>query len=98
MSDMEAERVVMELLHKDIICNGDEREILKNEDSRLRNQKLHSCLMKKCTIEALNTVCHIIMEVNSNPKMKALGKDMKRSLSEGLYMCIYACKIICIMC
>ena len=79
--------MTMELVHKDIITSGDESEILKNEDLRLQNQKLHSCLMNKCTKEALNTVCGVIMEVKGNPKMKAVGKDMKRSLSEGLYMC-----------
>ena len=94
---MDAKAVTMELVYKGIIGSGDESEILKIEDPSLRNQKLHSCLMNKCTKEALNTVCCIIMEVKGNPKMKALGKDMKRSLSEGLYMCIlYACNIICI--
>ena len=94
---MDAKAVIMELVHEDIISSGDESEILKNEDPRLQNQKLHSCLMNKCTKEALYAVCCIIMEVKGNPKMKALGKDMKRSLSEGLYMCIlYACNIICI--
>ena len=78
--------MIMELVHKGIISNGDESEIQKNEDPRLQNQKLHSCLMNKCTKEALNTVCCIIMEVKGNPKMNALGEDMKRSLSEGLYM------------
>ena len=49
MSDMEAERVVMELLHKDIICNGDEREILKNEDSRLLfDEKVHNRSLDYC--------------------------------------------------
>ena len=88
--------MIMELVHKGIISRGDESEILMNEDPRLRNQKLHSCLMNKCTKEALTTVCCIIIEVKGNPKMKALGEHMKRSLSEGLYMCIFACNIICI--
>ena len=88
---MEAKEVIVELVHKDIISSDDERAILRNDGQESHNQKLHKCLKSKCTKEALNTVCDIIMAAKGNKKMKALGEDMKRSLSEGTYVHVYIC-------
>ncbi len=60
---MEAEKVIEELLHKDIISRGDQRAITRAEDPTLQNQILHRCLKDKCTLEALRSVCGTIKAV-----------------------------------
>ena len=83
---MEAKKVVLELFRKDVISDGDVKEITSSEDRTLQNQTLHKILKEKCTDEALETVCDVIVAVKGNPKMKALGEAMKRALKAGMYM------------
>ena len=63
---MEAEKVIEELLHKDII-SSDQRTITRAEDPTLQNQVLHRCLKEKCTLNALRSVCVIMKAVKGNP-------------------------------
>ena len=57
-------------------------------DPTQQNQFLHLILKEKCTEDAFETVCDIIIAVKGNPKMKALGESMKRRLETGGYMCV----------
>ena len=77
---MDTNAIDMELLRWGIIDEGDQREIAMERNPKKKNQMLHACLMKKCTDDALKTVCDVIIGVAGNPKMKALGKDMMKRL------------------
>ena len=94
---MEAEKVVMELVHKDIISRGDLRTITRAEDPTQQNQILHLCLKDKSTVEALKSACAIIMAVRGHPKMVALGAAMWRRLETGtsVHAGVYACTCEC---
>ena len=86
---MDAEAVVGDLLHNNIIDEGDKRDITSARNPRLQNQELHLCLKRKCTPDALMTVCGIMTAVEGNPKMLALGEAIKRKLVTGIYVYIY---------
>ena len=88
IEEMDANAVVLELLHNNIIDRGDQRTIAANTNPTQQNQFLHLILKEKCTEEAFETVCDIITAVKGNPKMKSLGKSMKRKLETGGYMCV----------
>ena len=91
---MDAEAVVGDLLHNNIINEGDKREITSTRNPRLQNQELHLCLRRKCTPDALMTVCDIMTAVGGNPNMLALAETMKRRLETGV--CMHACVCACI--
>jgi len=91
---VDAEAVVGGLLHKDIIDEGDERDITSARNPTRQNEKLHLCLRRKCTLDALMTVCDIMAAVRGNPNMLALGEAMKRRLETG--MCVCACMYVCV--
>ena len=82
---MDANAIVMKLLHNDIIDEGDQREISVVHNPNEKNEILHLRLMKKCTNDALKTVCDVMIGVAGNPKMAALGADMKKRLEAGKY-------------
>ena len=82
---MDANAIVMKLLHNDIIDEGDQREISVVHNPNEKNEILHLRLMKKCTNEALKTVCDVMIGVAGNPKMAALGADMQKRLEAGKY-------------
>ena len=86
IEEVDANAVVLELLHNNIIDRGDERRITMTLDPTQQNQFLHLILKEKCTEGAFETVCDIITAVKGNPKMKALGESMKRRLETGEYM------------
>ena len=79
---VDANAIVHELVHQDIIMNGDSTTIMRNPDAGQQNQYLHACLLQKCDEEALKDVCEIIIAVKGNRRMRGLGKEMK-SLLEG---------------
>ena len=90
ISEMDANAVVLELLHQDIISNGDQERIAKTDDRMQRNTILHACLLRTCTNEALLRACGIFVSVRGNPKMSVLGEDMRRSLESGVWhACTY---------
>ena len=99
IEDMDANSVVMELLHEGIIHEGDRREISKVHNPQEQNAILHLYLKKKCTNIALKTVCDLVIRVDGNPKMTALGKAMKERLEAGKWcvcMCVCACIRTCV--
>ena len=101
IEEVDANAVVLELLHNKIIDRGDERRITMTLDPTQQNQFLHLILKEKCTEGAFETVCDIITAVKGNPKMKALGESMKRRLETGEYMygegdCVRGCMWLCL--
>ena len=80
---MDANAIVMKLLHNNIIDDGDQREISVLHNSNEKNEILHLRLMKKCSNDALKTVCDVMIGVAGNPKMAALGADMQKRLEAG---------------
>ena len=92
---MDAEAVVGDLLHNNIINEGAKRDITSTRDPRLQNQELHLCLKKRCTPDALMTVCDIMMAVGGNPNMLALGEAIKRKLVTGVCVCV--CVRVCVL-
>ena len=85
---MDASTVVMDLLHRGIIDEADQRVIAMEHNLNKRNQILHECLMKECTKDALKTVCDVMIAVPGNPRTAALGNDIRRRLKMGKWcMC-----------
>ena len=83
IADVDANTVVWELLHKNIIPRGIQKSISKTDEPKQQNEILHDCLQRSCTKVALIKVCDIIVAVNGNPKMRDLGEAMKRRLHTG---------------
>ena len=77
---MDANAVVWELSHKDIISRGVQERISKADEPKQRNEILHDWLQRTSTKEALMEACDIIVAVRGHPKMQDLGKAMKRRL------------------
>ena len=84
--EVDSDSIFMELLHRGIIDEGDQKEMFGVHDPKAKNEILHERL-KKCTNDALRTVCDVMIEVASNPKMAVLGNDMKQRLETGNGMC-----------
>ena len=82
IAEVDAKAVYMELANKGIIDVGDQQQISATYDPVQSNQILHFCLKNKCTEDALRTVCDVMIRVKGNPKMKALGEDIKRKLGK----------------
>ena len=83
ITDVDADAIIYELKHQNIITDGDLTRI-KNIDSMIqKNQHLHMCLKVKCTEEALLKVCGILIDYEGNAKMNALGQEMKQRLDNG---------------
>ena len=83
IADVDANTVVWELLHKDIIPRGVQERILKTDEPKQQNEILHDWLQRTCTKEALMEVCDIIVEVRGHPRMQELGEAIKRRLHIG---------------
>ena len=95
---MDSNAVVLDLLHHDIINRGDQRTITRIEDPTEQNKFLHLYLKEKCTEDSFHHVCDIISGVKGNPRMSALGTDMKRRLATGncVCICVSACVRACV--
>ena len=78
IADVDANTVVWELLHKNIIPRGVQERISRTDEPKQQNEILHNCLQRTCTKEALMEVCDIIVAVRGHPKMRELGEAMKR--------------------
>ena len=91
ISEMDTNAIDMELLHRGIIDDGDQSKIAIEQNPNRKNQLLHACLMKKCTDDALKTVCDLIIGVAGNPRMTALGKDMMKTLEASKWcVCLFS--------
>ena len=88
INEMDAEKVVFDLLEADIIDKGDQRIITEAKDTTQQNKILHRCLKEKCTLDSLRSVCAIIKAVKGNPKMATLGDKMMRRLDTETGMCL----------
>ena len=100
-NDVDAIAIVHELKEERIIADGDLETIKQRNDRLLQNEDLHDILVKKCTKEALMTVCAIMIRYQGNPKMNQLGENMKGEL-EGeccvfIHTCMhmYMCDLVC---
>ena len=91
IKEVDANGVVMELLHREIIPQGVRMTIYKTDSPRQQNEILHDRLFRTCTYTALKTVCEVIRNVVGNPKMTLLGKDMMMCLETGQWC--YACVV-----
>ena len=88
---MDANAVFLDLLHYNIIDTGDENRLATTSDQRQQNQFLHLRLKQKCTVEAFKTVCDLLIKVKGNPRMRALGEDMRQRLETGVCVCARVC-------
>ena len=94
IAEVDASTIVLELEHRGIISNGDQKTISRNEDGTQQSQLLHACLKKKCNAKALTDVCDIIATVKANPRMKSFGEHMKTEWEKGVlviswhYLCV----------
>ena len=88
IKDTASSAIMYELKYKDVIASGDVEMIERNTDVTQQNQYLHECLKKKCTKEALMEVCNVMIDVRGNPKMNALGEDMRRRLKGICHVCL----------
>ena len=95
---MDANAVALDLLDYNIIDSGDEKRLATTSNQRQQNQFLHLSLKQKCTVEAFKTVCDLLIKVKGNPRMRALGEDMRQRLETGVCVCMrawHACVRVC---
>ena len=81
---MDASTIVLELEHRGIISDGDQKTIRQEVKATLQAQLLHACLKKTCDAKALTDVCDIIATVKGNPRMKSFGEHMKTEWEKGV--------------
>ena len=92
---MDSNAVVLDLLHYNIITEGDQKTIAMTIDRTQQNKFLHLYL-RKCTDDAFRLACNIISNVKGNPKMSALGTAMEQSLQKGNCVCVCKCACMCV--
>ena len=81
---MDANAIVYGLQHEGIISEGDLEKVEATKGAKQRNEYLHLCLKRSCTVEALLKVCAIMINEKGNPKMKQFGEEMKSALEKGI--------------
>ena len=77
IADVDASAIALELEQRDIISNGDQKTISRNEDNTQQSQLLHACLKKTYDAKALMDVCDVIAMAKGTPRMKSFGERMK---------------------
>ena len=93
--DVDASAIVTELERNTIISYNDRMMITSSTNRIQQNQILYNCLRQRCTEEVLMAACEVIIAVQSNPRMKDLGEDMKRMLEGKCCVCSCVCMFIC---
>ena len=88
ITDTDASAIMYELEYRNIISSGDVAMIERYPDVTQQNHFLHARLMKTCTMRALIEVSDIMSAVRGNPKMNALGEDLR--CAEGTCLLCYA--------
>ena len=78
--EVDASAIVFGLENKGIIPNGVLTAVNRETSATLQNVVLYAHLESTSTKDSLMTACEGIIAVPGNPKMRALGKDMKRML------------------
>lgn len=93
---VDANTVIYDLEHANIISAGDLQEIKLNFNPIQQNQILHRCLKRSCDEKALKEVCEMMITVRGNRRMNALGRDVKCKLEGIIYyfVCSYHAIII----
>ena len=82
--EMDAIIIAWQLVQKNIIDDGDQTQITNAQlKKKVQNQILHACLKRKCTSDAFDTVCDVMINESGNPVMAALGNDMQGRLKTG---------------
>ena len=84
IEEIDSNLIVFNLKHLGIISDGDLKTINQNNDTTWQNQFLFDHMKSKCDEDALMKFCDEVISVKGNPRMKALGEDMKRML-KGKY-------------
>ena len=84
LADVDASTIVLELEHRGIISDGDQKTISREVNATLQTQLLHACLKKTCDAKALTDVCDIIAMAKGNPRMKSFGEHMKTEWEKGV--------------
>ena len=80
---MDANDVIGDLLHNDIISLATHEKISLCNCPKQRSGILHKHLIHTSTDESFIKACDIIIKVKGNPKMTDLGKHMKKKLETG---------------
>ena len=78
--EVDATTIVHELEYRGIISDGVRQEVTTASGMVVQNRILHAHLVRTCTKETLLDVSEVMITVEGNPIMKALGEDMKRAL------------------
>ena len=92
----DADTFLYELRHRKIISDGDLTEIKRNPDPKQQNEILHRCLMRSCDEEALMEVCDMMIAVDGNRRMNALGRKMKCKLEgKNIVECVCVRVLVC---
>ena len=84
IADVDASAIALELEQRDIISNGDQKTISRNEDGTQQSQLLLAFLKKTCDAEALMDVCDVIAMVKGNRRMKSFGSHLKTEWEKGV--------------
>ena len=84
---MDTKAVLHELKFQCIISDGVMSQVEATWSPQQQNEILHDHLLKASTTKSLITTCDIISQVEGNPKMRALGEEMKNELEIG--KCVY---------
>ena len=84
---MAASTVVHELAYQGIIPDDIKARVLTTMSARQQNDILHNHLLETSTSESFLTTCDIIIQIQGNPRMRALGEEMKKELETG--NCVY---------
>ncbi len=67
IADVDASAIVIELEHRGIISDGDQKTIRQEVNATLQTQLLHACLKKTCNAKALT--------VKGNLRMKSFTHE-----------------------
>ena len=96
---VDANAVVHELRYKKIISDGDLKMIERHLDTKQQNEILHGRLWRSCDEEALMEVCDMMIAVDGNRRMNALGREMKCELEKGICcacVCVFLHVCVCV--
>ncbi len=91
MCAIDAEAIVLELQHKDVISDSVQREVCTSRNQREKNALLFAHLKQTSTKESMIALCETIIDVKGNPRMKAFGEQMLQMLKG---QCVYG--VVCL--
>ena len=97
IAEVDASTIVLELEHRGIISDGDQKTIRQEVKATLQAQLLHACLKKTCDAKALTDVCDIIATVKGNPRMKSFGEHMKMEWEKGVLVILTDTICVCVV-